>query len=181
MQARRAIMPIMDPERQRVEKALARVNTAAYWLDEAFEIPIVRVRVGLDPLLGLLPGAGDWVGAAASLAIFLTGVRLHLPVRLLARMAWNIVFDLAIGVVPLLGDLADVGVKANRKNVDLLVAHCGGVIEGDRIRFVRDPLARERSTALGRWTATVVVVGVVAGLLTAPIFLLAWLLRALGL
>jgi uncharacterized protein DUF4112 len=167
-------------ERDRVESALARVNRLAYWLDEAFEIPVIGTRIGLDPLIGLVPGAGDWATAALSVYIFAEALRLAAPVRLLARMTLNIVLDLLVGLIPLLGDLADVAVKANRRNADLLLAHCGAETHGGHIRFARDPLARERSTALGRWTAALLLVTVIFALAAAPIYLLAWLLRSLA-
>lgn len=172
----RHYMEMTASERHRVERALRRVHGLAFWLDDAFEIPWLERRVGLDPLIGLIPGAGDWTTWGLSVYIFFEAVRLELPVRLLVRVAYNIALDLVIGVVPLVGDLADAAVKANKKNARLLVEHCAAEVDGATIRFTGDPLARARSTPLGRWTTAVVVVVVLLALLALPIALIAWLL-----
>ena len=67
-----------------------RVHHVAHWLDEAFEIPVIRRRVGLDPMIGLIPTAGDWLTWVPSIYILLEGMRLKLPVSMLAQMAFNI-------------------------------------------------------------------------------------------
>lgn len=83
-------------------------------------MPGTRWRFGLDPLLGLLPVAGDTVGAALSLWIVYQALRLDAPPAVLARMLGNVALDFAAGSIPLLGDLFDAGFKANLKNVALL-------------------------------------------------------------
>ena len=169
-----------EAERQRVENALARVHTVAHWLDEAFEIPVIRRRVGLDPLIGLIPTAGDWLTWVPSIYILLEGMRLKLPVSMLGQMAFNIAIDLLIGVFPLIGDLADFGIKANRKNADMMLRHCRAKVDGDKIRFTGDPATRETSSALTRWTATAFLITCLAALVAIPIALIAWLISALG-
>lgn len=165
-------------ERAQVMRALRRVHGLAYWLDDAFEVPLLRRRIGLDPLIGLIPGAGDWATWGLSIYIFFEAVRLELPVRHLVRIAYNIGLDLVIGIVPLVGDLADAAVKANQRNARLLVAHCAAEIDGATIRFTGDPLARTRSSPLGRWTTALVLVALLFTLLALPIALVAWLLSA---
>ena len=106
----------MNGNGERVEslRKLARV------MDTAVRIPGTRVRFGLDAVLGLLPGAGDVASGAVSLYSILVAARLGAPKSVLVRMATNIVIDSAIGTIPLLGDLFDVGWKANTRNVALL-------------------------------------------------------------
>ena len=169
-----------NKERERVENALVRVHHVAHWLDEAVEIPVIRRRVGLDPIIGLIPTAGDWLTWVPSIYILLEGMRLKLPVSMLAQMAFNIALDLCIGVFPLIGDLADFGIKANRKNADLMLRHCRAKIDEGKLRFTGDPTTRETSSALTRWTATAFLITCLAALVAIPIALIAWLISALG-
>ena len=92
----------------------------AYWLDDLIRIPGTNIRVGLDALLGLVPGAGDVATSAMSLVILARAVRLEVPGVVLGRMAGNIALDAVIGAVPGIGDIADVAFRANRRNARLL-------------------------------------------------------------
>ncbi len=95
-------------------------------LDDRYGIPGTNVRFGLDAVVGLLPGIGDLAGAALSGYIVLEGRRLGVPKRVLLNMMKNIAVDAALGTVPIVGDLADIQWKANRKNVHLLIEHFDG-------------------------------------------------------
>lgn len=76
----------------------------------------------LDPLLGfVLPGAGDVIGSVLGLYIIGIAVRRRSSPILIARMLMNLAIDGVIGVVPLIGDVADLAFKANQKNLALLV------------------------------------------------------------
>jgi hypothetical protein len=101
----------------------ADVDRLAHWLDTLVEIPGIRVRFGIDALLGLLPGVGDTASAFASIYILRAASAFSVPRITLARMTLNVVIDLLAGAVPILGDLFDVYWKANRKNVELLRRH----------------------------------------------------------
>ena len=104
-------------------RALQRLDVLAHILDELVQVPGTRIRVGLDALIGLIPGFGDVVaGAIGAYAIVIAG-RLGAPPSVLARMVGNVVVDVVVGSVPLLGDLFDIGWKANRRNVQLLMAY----------------------------------------------------------
>lgn len=92
----------------------------AWWLDSAIVIPGTRFRVGLDALIGLIPGIGDLVGAALSAYIVAAAARRGLPNSVLLRMALNVGLEALIGVVPIIGDLFDAVWKANQRNVALL-------------------------------------------------------------
>jgi branched-subunit amino acid permease len=92
-------------------------------LDSAFSIPGTRYRFGLDALIGLVPGLGDAVGAIFSGYIILQASRAGASGATINRMIANVAIDTVVGWVPLLGDLFDVGWKANTKNVALLEQH----------------------------------------------------------
>lgn len=89
-------------------------------LDSAFRIPGTDMRIGIDPLLGLIPGIGDFVGSGLSIYIIWLGVQAGAPVPVVLRMAANVALDTLFGAVPLLGDLFDAGWKANQRNVELI-------------------------------------------------------------
>ncbi len=102
---------------------LRRLRQLTDVLDNAVAIPGTNYRVGIDPLLGLLPGGGDTLGAILSAYIVLQAAQLGAPRPTLVRMVWNILLDSLVGTIPLLGDLVDVAWKANTKNMALLEAH----------------------------------------------------------
>lgn len=103
-----------------INPALAK---AAHWLDEAFRVPGTNFRVGLDGLLGLIPGVGDAATALYGLLILNEAKRLGVPGWTRFRMGMNTLVDMAFGAIPIVGDLFDFGFKANRKNYRLLQEH----------------------------------------------------------
>ena len=92
----------------------------AVLLDSAVRIPGTQQRIGLDSILGLIPGIGDAVTALLSAYIISEASRLGVPRWTLLKMLGNLGFDFLVGVVPLLGDLFDVAFRANIRNADLL-------------------------------------------------------------
>jgi hypothetical protein len=102
---------------------LDRLRALQRWLDEAFRVPGTELRFGWDPIIGLVPWLGDVLTALMSLAIVVQGHRMRLPRIVQIRMLLNIVVDLCLGVVPVLGDIADVFWKSNTKNMALLERH----------------------------------------------------------
>ncbi len=100
----------------------SRAGRLAWMLDSQFQIPGTSVRVGLDGILGLIPGIGDTVSSGLSLLILAEAVQLHVSRRTLAKMAGNIALDWFIGLVPVLGDVFDILYKANMRNLALLEA-----------------------------------------------------------
>ena len=99
------------------------LEALAHWLDTKFEIPGLRLRFGIDALLGLLPGVGDTASAVASVYILQAAANFGVVRVTLARMTLNILVDLLLGSIPFVGDIFDVFWKANRKNVELLQRH----------------------------------------------------------
>ncbi|MFL5333251.1 MAG: DUF4112 domain-containing protein [Geminicoccaceae bacterium] len=113
--------PIPD----RVEASLRRLDRFAYLLDNAYRIPLTRRRIGLDGIVGLVPGIGDGITALIALYPLLEAWRLGASSTVLLRMLANIGADALLGVVPIAGDLLDFVFKANRRNVALLRRHLG--------------------------------------------------------
>ena len=102
---------------------LARLRQFTDLLENAFVIPGTNYRVGIDPILGLIPGGGDTLGAVLAAYIVLQAARLGAPKATLARMVFNILFDTLLGTVPVLGDFFDVAWKANTMNLAMLETH----------------------------------------------------------
>ena len=101
-------------------RSLERARALARVLDTAVGIPGTPIRLGLDAIVGLIPGAGDMVGALLSGYIVLAAARSGAPTAVLLRMIGNIAIDTAVGSIPVLGDLFDVAFKSNARNVALL-------------------------------------------------------------
>jgi hypothetical protein len=91
------------------------METLAYIMDGA--IPVGPWRIGLDPLLGLVPGIGDLISALISMAIVVRAVQVGIPRIAIARMVTNIVIDTLVGSIPVFGDAFDFAYKANLKNL----------------------------------------------------------------
>ena len=111
------------PDDAQLEAALRRVETLAHWFDDRYRVPGTGFRVGLDGILGLIPGVGDVVTNSITAYIIYEAWRLGIPTSTLARMLANLGVDTVVGAVPLVGDLFDFGFKANRRNVRLLHRH----------------------------------------------------------
>jgi hypothetical protein len=105
------------------DQEVQRLEELAHWLDSVFRIPGTDIRFGLDAILGLIPGLGDGVLAVPAAYVVLTAHRMGVSKLTLARMVMNIGIDTLLGAIPLVGDLFDIGFKANRKNVALLRRH----------------------------------------------------------
>jgi hypothetical protein len=101
-------------------------------LDAAFPIPGTRYRIGLDGLLGLVPGIGDTLGTLLSSYIIFAAARLGAPKRVLLRMVGNVALEGLVGLVPILGDLFDIAWKANLRNLALLHAHTADLGQNPR-------------------------------------------------
>jgi Domain of unknown function (DUF4112) len=111
-----------DDER---EAAVARnLERLAWLMDRAIKIPGTKFTVGLDALFGLLPVGGDVLTGIVQAALVLIALRHYrVPKSVAARMMGNVALDVAVGSIPLLGDLFDVAFKANTRNIKLLVPY----------------------------------------------------------
>lgn len=139
------------------EQDLRVIEGATRLLDDAVCVPGTTVRVGLDPVLGLIPGVGDVTTAVMALAVLCTSLRFGVPRIIMVRMGLNIAFDCLMGIVPILGDIGDIMFKSNRRNMALLQRYAAG----------------PRQAAIGDY---LVVWGVAAGLaaVMAGSFWLTW-------
>ncbi len=99
---------------------LNETQNLAWLLDARWSIPFTRIRFGIDPVLGLVPGAGDIVAGVVSAYVILKARRLGAPKRLIWRMAANVAIDTAFGAVPVVGVIFDIYYKASMRNLRLL-------------------------------------------------------------
>ena len=105
------------------QQRLSALRNTARLLDSAFVVPGTSYRIGLDPILGLVPGIGDLVSPLFTVGILWQGRDLGLPRVVQVRMLGNVLLDALVGAVPLVGDLFDFAWKANEKNYALLELH----------------------------------------------------------
>lgn len=122
-------LPPTDPH----IKKLTRLRSLSYVLDNAIPIPGTSYRIGLDPLIGLIPSVGDFVGAGISAYILLQAAQMGVPQSTLYRMTLNIIVETLVGAIPIFGDLFDASWKANAKNIALLE------------RYLNSPQRREQA------------------------------------
>ena len=97
-----------------------RLERIADLMDSALRVPGTNFRLGLDTLLGLVPGIGDTLALLPGLYILKNAYDMDLPKPVLFKMARNVGIDWAVGSIPLLGDVFDATFKSNRRNVKLL-------------------------------------------------------------
>jgi len=144
-------------------KRLLVLRHGASLLDSVFTIPGTNIRLGLDPILGLIPGLGDLVSPVYTLAILAQARELGLPRVVQLRMILNVAIDALFGIVPVLGDLFDIVWKANDRNMVLLEQHAYEV----------------QRPAPGDWLFVGVAVVILAALAIIPPLILGWLITSL--
>jgi hypothetical protein len=116
--------------------AVARLSAVAHLWDELIRLPVIGRRIGLDAIVGLIPGVGDVAAALVASGAVVVAFRLGAPPIVLVRMVGNIAIDTVVGAIPLFGDLFDFAWHAQRRNVLLLE------------RWVDTPHAVQRSSRL---------------------------------
>ncbi|MFB6083224.1 MAG: DUF4112 domain-containing protein [Halorientalis sp.] len=112
------------------EAAVRRARAVADLLDEAVRVPGTDVRIGLDPILGVLPVAGDSLAAILSLYPVFEAYRLGVSRGTIAKMLLVVALDFVVGSIPVLGDVFDAVWKANTRNVRALERHVDGSADG---------------------------------------------------
>jgi hypothetical protein len=113
--------PVSPARSAAVARNLERV---AWLMDRAFKIPGTKITVGLDALIGLFPGVGDVLTGLVQAGLVVVALyHYKVPKTVAARMAGNVLLDIAVGAIPLLGDLFDVAFKANTRNLRLLAPY----------------------------------------------------------
>ena len=137
------------------EQKQARLARLSHVLDDAIRIPGTDFRIGVDALIGLIPGVGDATGAVLGAYMIWEAHQLGAPSATKWRMAGNVGIDALIGVIPLVGDLSDFVFRANRKNMALLTEH----LESQRPVEAHQPLPKPRRVwpwVLGALVLTIV-------------------------
>ena len=97
-----------------------KLDRLAWILDSSIPIPGTPWKIGLDGLIGLIPGIGDISAGVISSYILFQALRLGVPPLVVARMALNILLESVLGVIPVVGDIFDFAFKANQRNVALM-------------------------------------------------------------
>ena len=114
---------ILEPLQPEDVASLARLDRVARLLDSQWRIPGTKIRIGLDALVGLVPGIGDVAAGGVATWIVWHAARHGAPPHLLARMIGNVALDTIFGSIPVAGSIFDVFYRANNRNVRLLIRH----------------------------------------------------------
>jgi hypothetical protein len=117
--------PAESPDEAERERRIRRLERLAYVLDSRFTIPGLGWRFGVDGLIGLIPGIGDFASTAIGAYIVAEAVRFDVPAGKIARMIGNLAADGILASVPVVGDIFDFAFKAHRMNVHILLEHLG--------------------------------------------------------
>lgn len=142
-----------------IEKYPSNTRKLAELLDTRFTVPGTSIKFGIDPILGVLTGFGDWVTAILSAYLMFYATKLGAKTSVLFRMFMNIFIDLLIGVIPVLGDLFDVAWKANIRNIRLLE------------KLEADPSRTKSQSSLIMWALLIFLILILIGIL----FLIGWM------
>jgi hypothetical protein len=140
------------------------LDRLARLLDDFIRIPFLNVRVGLDPILGLVPWVGDTLTALFSLYLIGSAVQYRAPKVIVMRMAMNVAFDYLLGIIPFVGDASDFFVKSNRWNMNLLR------------RYAQD----RRRPSLSDYLFVTAVIGALVLLIAGGVALIFYSLKAVG-
>ncbi|OUL17343.1 hypothetical protein BV378_38610 [Nostoc sp. RF31YmG] len=102
---------------------LNRIRKLSRLMDTSIRIPGIGFRIGIDPIIGLVPGAGDLISTAFSAYIIYLATRFGIPRQDLTKMIFNVGLEAVVGTVPLIGDLFDAFYKSNIRNLEILEQH----------------------------------------------------------
>jgi len=139
------------------------LDILSHILDDFIRIPGTSIRFGLDGIVGLVPGIGDILGGIASCFIIFAAWMRGVPYVVLTRMVANVVIEVIVGTIPLLGDAFDIAWRANRRNYALLT----GSLYAPREQTIRS------------WIFLIILFAIMALLMLIPMVLLAWLANGL--
>lgn len=117
---------------------LMRLESLANLMDTRFKIPLLPIPIGLDTIVGLIPGIGDTISLGVSSFIVAGSHRLDVPKRHLTLMGGNMLIDWIIGLVPIIGDLFDIGWQGNVRNVKIARTYLEKRWEQERVEALRD-------------------------------------------
>jgi hypothetical protein len=103
------------------EAAVERMRTVAHVFDDLVRVPGTEFRIGIDPLLGAIPGVGDVLSTGLSLYVVLESARLGVSFTTLLHMLANVTIDAAVGAIPVVGSVFDAIWKQNKRNLELAI------------------------------------------------------------
>ncbi len=149
---------------RRADAGIEGLDRVARILDDFIRIPILNVRIGLDPILGLIPWAGDTVSALFSFYLIGSAIHYRVPKVIILRMAMNVAFDYLMGIIPFVGDATDFFIKSNKWNLNLLR------------RYAQE----RRRPGIGDYLFVAMVIGGLVALIAGGIALILYLLNAVG-
>ena len=150
----------LRPLSQGQQARLVALRRVAELLDSAFVLPGTAYRIGLDPIIGLVPWVGDLVSPLFTIALLWQARDVRVPQIVLGRMIFNAAVDAIIGAVPFAGDIFDFGWKANQWNMALLERHA----------------YEEHRASLGDWAFVLAMIAVVIALAALPFVIAGWLI-----
>ena len=133
-------------------------------LDQRFTIPGTSIRIGLDPIISLIPGIGDLLANLTGSIILIIAAQLGVPKIVLARMGLNIAINTVIGVIPIFGDVISIWFRSNVPNVELLQRFLG---------------RQTRRAEAADWLFVIALIVGLLALLGAMVFAGVWLLKQL--
>lgn len=154
------LRPLTAGQVQRL-KALKHVSRL---LDSAFVLPGTNTRIGLDPLLGLVPGFGDLASPLFAMALLWQSRDLGIPRVVQLRMIFNVAIDALVGLLPIAGDLFDFAWKANDRNFALLERHA----------------YEQRRPSAGDWLFVIGLMALLVVIAAIPVLLAGWLISLAG-
>lgn len=152
---------------ERFHDAEARIGRVTHLLDDLVAIPGTGQKVGIDPVVGLIPVVGDIIGALAGAWVIAEAAAFGIPRVALARMIVNMLADMALGMIPVLGIVFDVVSRSNAANLELFRRHAldpGATTAGHWTFFAGLVLMLLGAIALAAW-AVARLIDIVAGLL----------------
>lgn len=160
------IPEVIEPD-EKLPPDLVTLRKFSVLMDGALPVPGTKMRFGLDPLLGLIPGVGDVIAALLSTWIIAGALRHRVPLGKVMRMVFNVLADLIIGEIPFLGDIFDFAFEENVMNMRLLMQY--------RNRQLPPRKASEIAVVLTGIVIGIIVIGIlsVGGLLAVAFWIAA--------
>ena len=155
-------IPMQEPD---TRGRMDRLKSLAWLMDNSIPLP-GGFRIGLDAVIGLVPGVGDAIGALVSVFILNEARLLGAPRSVLMRMSGNVILETLVGSIPFLGDLFDAGFKANARNLALLQ------------RYQLDPVRSTRSSRLFVFGFGFFLLLLAVAIVALPILLIVAIFRA---
>ena len=135
------------------------LDLLSHLLDDFIKVPGTPVRFGLDGIVGVIPGIGDLIGGIASCIIIIAAWVRGVSYATVVRMVANVVIEVSIGSIPILGDMFDIAWRANRRNYALLT---GSIYE-------------PRKYTIQSWFFLAALCLVMAALIIVPMILVTWM------